>query len=64
MTRFAIYESVKNNYLQPDPNVPMPFYQKVALAALAGTVGGVVGTPADMVNVRYVWMKIFTSQKN
>lgn len=52
MTRFAIYESVKNNYLQPDPSVPMPFYQKVGLAAMAGTIGGVVGTPADMVNVR------------
>ena len=52
MTRFAIYEGAKNNYLQADPDVPMPFYQKVCLAAVAGTIGGVVGTPADMVNVR------------
>ncbi|CAH1793748.1 unnamed protein product [Owenia fusiformis] len=50
MTRFGIYESVKNNFVEDPAN--MPFYQKVGLAAVAGFSGGVVGTPADMVNVR------------
>lgn len=31
---------------------PMPFYEKVALAAFAGGCGGFVGTPGDLVNVR------------
>ena len=52
MTRFAIYETVKNQWLQPDPSVAMPFYQKVLLGGFAGCIGGVVGTPGDMVNVR------------
>jgi len=30
----------------------MPFYQKVLLGGVAGISGGLVGTPADMVNVR------------
>ncbi len=48
MTRFAIYETVKNNYAAKD----MPFYQKVLLGGVAGACGGFVGTPADMINVR------------
>ncbi|CAD5113587.1 DgyrCDS2750 [Dimorphilus gyrociliatus] len=50
MTRFAIYEGVKNNILGSDKEVP--FYQKVLLGGVAGAVGGFVGTPADMINVR------------
>lgn len=50
MTRFAIYESVKNNLLEPGQ--VLPFYQKVLLGGFAGAIGGVVGTPADMINVR------------
>jgi len=30
----------------------MPFYQKILLAGGSGALGGVVGTPADLVNVR------------
>jgi len=30
----------------------IPFYQRVALASLAGAAGGFIGTPADMINVR------------
>ena len=52
MTRFAIYESVKNNILAPDPSQPIPFYQKVLLGGCAGCIGGFVGTPGDLVNVR------------
>ncbi|CAH1129042.1 unnamed protein product [Ceutorhynchus assimilis] len=46
MTRFGIYEVVKQKY-NPDT-----FAAKVGLAAGAGACGGFVGTPADMVNVR------------
>lgn len=30
----------------------LPFYQKLLIAGLSGAAGGVVGTPADMINVR------------
>lgn len=30
----------------------IPFYKRAAMAGLAGAAGGLVGTPADMVNVR------------
>lgn len=46
MTRFGIYE-VGKPYINTDT-----FMGKIALAGLAGTCGGIVGTPADMVNVR------------
>lgn len=49
-TRFGIYEVVKQNISQPGEN--MPFYKKVLIAASAGAMGGLVGTPADMINVR------------
>lgn len=45
-TRFGIYE-VGKSYISTDS-----FLGKVALAGMSGTVGGIVGTPADMVNVR------------
>jgi len=51
MTRFGIYESVKQAI--DKPGTVMPFYQKVLLGGFAGCVGGFVGTPADMVNVRW-----------
>ena len=51
MTRFAIYESVKNNIQKPGET--MPFYQKVLLGGTAGCIGGIAGTPGDLINVRY-----------
>ncbi|KAJ8957451.1 hypothetical protein NQ318_004932, partial [Aromia moschata] len=45
-TRFGIYEVAKQNFGGDT------FQAKVAIAAVAGAVGGYVGTPADMVNVR------------
>ncbi|KAJ1128789.1 hypothetical protein NDU88_007164 [Pleurodeles waltl] len=51
MTRFAIYETVRDR-LSKNSNGPLPFYQKVLLGAFGGFTGGFVGTPADMVNVR------------
>lgn len=50
MTRFGIYETVKKELDKPGRT--MPFYEKVLLGGFAGFVGGFVGTPADMVNVR------------
>ncbi|KAK6187193.1 hypothetical protein SNE40_005272 [Patella caerulea] len=50
MTRFAIYETVKKELIKDGQ--AMPFYQKILLAGVAGATGGLVGTPADMVNVR------------
>ncbi|XP_076866199.1 mitochondrial dicarboxylate carrier isoform X2 [Brachyhypopomus gauderio] len=50
MTRFAIYETARDMIV--DGKKPVPFYQKILLAAFGGLVGGFIGTPADMVNVR------------
>jgi hypothetical protein len=53
MTRFAIYDTVK---LQLDkPGQTTPFYQKVLLGGFAGCVGGLFGTPGDLINVRLVF---------
>lgn len=46
LTRFGMYETGKQMY-RPDS-----FYGKIFLAAIAGAAGGLVGTPADVVNVR------------
>ncbi|XP_024115622.1 mitochondrial dicarboxylate carrier isoform X1 [Oryzias melastigma] len=51
LTRFAIYESVRD-LMGAKSQGPMPFYQKVLLGAFGGFTGGFIGTPADMVNVR------------
>jgi dicarboxylate transporter 10 len=49
-TRFGIYEVAKQAVASSGENVP--FYQRVGLATVAGAAGGLVGTPADMINVR------------
>lgn len=49
-TRFAVYEVAKQ-YASPDGS-PVPFSSRVAMAAAGGAMGGLVGTPGDMVNVR------------
>uniref|UniRef100_A0A0A9Z660 Mitochondrial dicarboxylate carrier n=1 Tax=Lygus hesperus TaxID=30085 RepID=A0A0A9Z660_LYGHE len=46
--RFGIYEVVKGMDTNPNP----PFWKAVVTAGAAGAAGGVVGTPADLVNVR------------
>lgn len=50
MTRFAVYDVGKKAMTREGRE--MPFYEKVLLAGSAGAMGGFVGTPADMVNVR------------
>ncbi|EDV27331.1 uncharacterized protein TRIADDRAFT_21144 [Trichoplax adhaerens] len=48
--RFAIYDYLKTKFQHG--NDPLPFIQKIGIAAVGGAVGGIVGNPADMVNVR------------
>ena len=48
-TRFAIYEVSKNS-MADSANLTFP--QRAALAGFSGAVGGFVGTPGDMINVR------------
>ncbi|XP_057265590.1 mitochondrial dicarboxylate carrier [Pezoporus wallicus] len=51
LTRFGIYETARDR-LGRGSQGPPPFYQKVLLGAVGGFTGGLVGTPADLVNVR------------
>nr|XP_014336817.1 PREDICTED: mitochondrial dicarboxylate carrier isoform X1 [Bos mutus] len=51
LTRFAIYETVRDQVTKGSEG-PLPFYKKVLLGSISGCIGGFVGTPADMVNVR------------
>ncbi|CAJ0565570.1 unnamed protein product, partial [Mesorhabditis spiculigera] len=48
-TRFAVYETLKKQY-PSEQN--LPFLQKALLAGISGALGGLVGTPGDLVNVR------------
>ena len=49
-TRFAIYDILKN---QISPNgEAIAFPVRLAMAAMAGFCGGVLGNPGDMINVR------------
>ncbi|XP_071503866.1 mitochondrial dicarboxylate carrier-like [Diadema antillarum] len=52
MARFGIYETIKQRVTADNPDRPLPFYQKTLIAGFAGATGGVVGTPADLINVR------------
>lgn len=49
--RFGIYE-VSKQYVGGTKADSIPFYQKAMIAGLSGAVGGLVGTPGDMINVR------------
>uniref|UniRef100_A0AC35TN25 Mitochondrial dicarboxylate carrier n=1 Tax=Rhabditophanes sp. KR3021 TaxID=114890 RepID=A0AC35TN25_9BILA len=49
-TRFGIYETMKKNVGNDGANIA--FVQKVGMAAVSGAIGGFVGTPGDLVNVR------------
>jgi len=50
-TRFGIYEVTKKSIGGSNPD-SIPFYQKAFIAGFSGAVGGLVGTPGDLVNVR------------
>ncbi|CAG9133378.1 unnamed protein product [Plutella xylostella] len=49
--RFGIYEVAKQR-LAPKDGSNIPFYLSAFLAGLGGFAGGLVGNPADLVNVR------------
>lgn len=49
-TRFAIYGAMKEK-VSPN-NEPITFPTRLAMSGFSGAVGGIVGAPADMVNVR------------
>ncbi|XP_068920173.1 mitochondrial dicarboxylate carrier-like isoform X8 [Petaurus breviceps papuanus] len=51
VTRFAIYHSMRDHVIH-NQKQHLYFYQKVYMAALGGVVGGFLGSPAEMVNVR------------
>ncbi len=51
MTRFGVYETYKNSL-----DRKMTFAESGGVAMIAGFVGGIVGNPADMVNVRYLFL--------
>lgn len=48
--RFGVYDIGKKAMAKPGKE--SPFYEKILIAGLAGGAGGIVGTPADLVNVR------------
>lgn len=54
-TRFACYEIVKDLVTNSSSNSKpkdMPFYQKILIAGMSGAIGGIIGAPADLTNVR------------
>ncbi|KAI5289355.1 Mitochondrial dicarboxylate transporter [Ascosphaera aggregata] len=51
--RFGVYEDLKSRLKSSDPSAPPPStLSLVGIACVSGLVGGVVGNPADVVNVR------------
>ncbi|XP_046747279.1 mitochondrial dicarboxylate carrier [Diprion similis] len=48
--RFGFYEVGKQTL--ETPGYSSPFHQRLLLAGVSGAVGGVIGTPADLINVR------------
>jgi dicarboxylate transporter 10 len=50
MTRFGVYESLKDRFSTPGKKPS--FLTLVAMASASGFVGGVVGNPGDILNVR------------
>lgn len=50
MTRFGVYEDLKNRFTTPDKQPS--FLTLVAMASTAGLLGGIAGNPCDILNVR------------
>lgn len=50
-TRFAVYDLGKK-FMKTKSNKDMPFIQKIMLAGVSGVIGSLIGSPADLVNVR------------
>ncbi|KAI8609070.1 hypothetical protein BC830DRAFT_1071315 [Chytriomyces sp. MP71] len=50
--RFGVYEEAKKRIASSSLNDFSPLLARIAAASIGGVVGGVVGTPADLTNVR------------
>lgn len=50
--RFAVYEAIKSKLSDPVTGAQPPMYILLPASMFAGCVGGVVGNPADIVNIR------------
>ncbi|CAG2060005.1 unnamed protein product, partial [Timema podura] len=51
LKRLEISLEAAKQHLNPKDGT-VPFYQKVIIASIGGTIGGFIGTPADVINVR------------
>lgn len=49
-TRFAVYEAAKEFITKPGEKIS--FCEKIGIAAVGGIIGGFIGTPADLLNIR------------
>ena len=49
-SRFGIYELCRRELTNPGEN--LRFFEKVWIAGIGGAAGGIIGAPADRVNVR------------
>lgn len=50
--RFGVYEALKEQFSDPATGKQPPMYVLLAASMVAGCVGGAVGNPADIVNIR------------
>ncbi|CCH42182.1 Mitochondrial dicarboxylate transporter [Wickerhamomyces ciferrii] len=50
LTRFGVYEYLKENYVPSDKQSSMAYLLPISM--ISGGVGGIVGNPADIVNIR------------
>ncbi|KAJ3410906.1 hypothetical protein HDV05_003037 [Chytridiales sp. JEL 0842] len=49
--RFAVYDGLKA-YMVKQEKGPLPFYKQLLIGVVGGAAGGLIGSPADLVNVR------------
>jgi dicarboxylate transporter 10 len=49
-TRFGVYEELKSDFTTPSSTPSLP--SLIAMASTSGFIGGVIGNPADVLNVR------------
>ena len=50
LTRFGVYEYLKENYVPSDKQSSMAYLLPISM--ISGGVGGIVGNPSDIVNIR------------
>ncbi|OQR91631.1 mitochondrial 2-oxoglutarate/malate carrier protein [Achlya hypogyna] len=50
--RFGVYQYLKDAAIERNGGDPIPLWENVVLSMFGGAIGGAVGNPADVVNVR------------